>query len=153
MGNVTAIAPGLVGTAGTRDTKNERREPIVVRNALKRLVAVEDEADTVEVLLSHEAKNITGTATLVTEDEFDLAEFRQYLMTHLPPYARPLFLRIRNNMDLTGPSKYSKTDLLNHGFDPVACNDPLYFDDLQSAAFIPLDRELYDRIQKGGIRI
>ena len=84
---------------------------------------------------------------------FGLAEFRQHLMSHLPPYARPLFLRIRKNMDLTGTFKYSKTDLVNDGFNPVACKDAVYFDDLQSGALIRLDRELYDRIQKGGIRI
>jgi fatty-acyl-CoA synthase len=92
-------------------------------------------------------------AALVTEHEFGLAEFRQHLMSHLPPYARPLFLRIRKNMDLTGTFKYSKTDLVNDGFNPVACKDAVYFNDLRSRAFIRLDRELYDRIQKGGIRI
>ena len=94
-----------------------------------------------------------GMAALVTEGEFGLAEFRRHLMSHLPPYARPLFLRIRKNMDLTGTFKYSKTDLVNQGFNPVACKDAVYFDDLQSGAFIRLDQELYDRIQKGGIRI
>ena len=94
-----------------------------------------------------------GMAALVTEDEFGLAEFRQHLMSRLPPYARPLFLRIRKNMDLTGTFKYSKTDLVKQGFNPVACEDAVYFDDLQSGAFIRLDRELYDRIQKGDIRI
>jgi fatty-acyl-CoA synthase len=92
-------------------------------------------------------------AALVTGHEFGLAEFRQHLRSHLPPYARPLFLRIRKNMDLTGTFKYSKTDLVNDGFNPVAGKDAIYFDDLQSGAFIRLDRELYDRIQKGGIRI
>jgi fatty-acyl-CoA synthase len=94
-----------------------------------------------------------GMAALVTDDEFGLAEFRRHLMNHLPPYARPLFLRIRKNMDLTGTFKYSKTELVNQGFDPVACKDAVYFDDLQSGAFIRLDRELYDRIQMGGIRL
>ena len=64
-----------------------------------------------------------GMATLVTEDELDLAGFRQHLMSRLPPYARPLFLRIRKNMDLTGTFKYSKTDLVRQGFDPAASND------------------------------
>src|SRR3984885_4154478 len=94
-----------------------------------------------------------GMAALVTEHEFGLAEFRRHLMSHLPPYARPLFLRIRKNMDLTGTFKYSKTDLVNDGFNPVACKDAVYFDDPQSGALIRLDRELYDRIQKGDIRI
>ena len=94
-----------------------------------------------------------GMATLVTEDELDLAGFRQHLMSRLPPYARPLFLRIRKNMDLTGTFKYSKTDLVRQGYDPAASNDAVYFDDLESGAFTRLDQELYDRIQKGGVRI
>jgi fatty-acyl-CoA synthase len=94
-----------------------------------------------------------GMATLVSEEELDLAGFRQHLISRLPPYARPLFLRIRKNMDLTGTFKYSKTDLVRQGFDPAASNDVVYFDDLESGAFTRLDQELYDRIQKGGVRI
>ena len=78
-----------------------------------------------------------GMATLVTEDELDLTLFRRHLMSHLPPYARPLFLRIRKDMDLTGTFKYSKTDLVRQGFDPVASNDAVYFDDLESGVFVP----------------
>jgi fatty-acyl-CoA synthase len=94
-----------------------------------------------------------GMATLVTEDELDLALFRQHLISRLPPYARPLFLRIRKDMDLTGTFKYSKTDLVRLGFDPVASNDAVYFDDLESGVFTRLDQELYDRIQMGRVRI
>jgi fatty-acyl-CoA synthase len=94
-----------------------------------------------------------GMATLVTEDELDLAEFRQHLMSRLPPYARPLFLRIRKDIDLTGTFKYSKTELVRQGYNPVASEDALYFDDLESGGFTRLDQELYDRIQTGGIRI
>jgi fatty-acyl-CoA synthase len=94
-----------------------------------------------------------GMATLVSEEELDLAGFRQHMISRLPPYARPLFLRIRKNMDLTGTFKYSKTDLVRQGFDPAASTDAVYFDDLASGAFTRLDQELYDRIQKGGIRI
>jgi fatty-acyl-CoA synthase len=93
-----------------------------------------------------------GMATLVTEDELDLAEFRQHLMNRLPPYARPLFLRIRKNMDLTGTFKYSKTDLARQGFDPDASSDAVYFNNLESGVFTRLDQQLYERIQMGAIR-
>ena len=93
-----------------------------------------------------------GMATVVTEDELDLAEFRQHLMNRLPPYARPLFLRIRKNMDLTGTFKYSKTDLARQGFDPAASEDAVYFNNLESGAFTRLDQQLYERIQTSAIR-
>ena len=93
-----------------------------------------------------------GMATVVTEDPLDLAEFRQHLMNRLPPYARPLFLRIRKNMDLTGTFKYSKTDLARQGFNPAASEDAVYFNNLESGAFTRLDQQLYERIQMGAIR-
>jgi len=43
----------------------EQREKIVRRSALKRLVEVDDVANTVEFLLGHGAKNITGTVITV----------------------------------------------------------------------------------------
>ena len=36
-----------------------------------------------------------GMAALVAEKELDLAGLRQHLASRLPPYARPLFLRMR----------------------------------------------------------
>jgi 3-oxoacyl-[acyl-carrier protein] reductase len=63
--NVNAVAPGFVDTEMTRDLKDEHREQIVRRSALKRLVEVEDVANAVEFLLSDRAKNITGTVITV----------------------------------------------------------------------------------------
>jgi len=93
-----------------------------------------------------------GMATLATDAELDLAGLRDHLISRLPPYARPLFLRIRKNMDLTGTFKYSKTELIRQGYDPDTNNDVVYFDNLQSGAFTRLDKDLYERIQVGGIR-
>jgi 3-oxoacyl-[acyl-carrier protein] reductase len=62
---VNVVAPGFVDTEMTRGMKEEQREQIVRRSALKRLVEVEDVANAVEFLLSHGAKNITGTVMTV----------------------------------------------------------------------------------------
>ena len=62
---VNAVAPGFVDTEMTRGMKDEQREQIVRRSALKRLVEVEDVANAVEFLLSHRAKSITGTVMTV----------------------------------------------------------------------------------------
>ena len=94
-----------------------------------------------------------GMAALVAENELDLDVFRKHLASRLPPYARPLFLRIRSAVNLTGTFKYSKTDLVSQGYDPVASQDTLYFDHPESDRFVQLDKQLYDRIQCGGIRL
>ena len=62
---VNAVAPGFVDTEMTRGMKEEQREQIVRRSALKRLVDVEDVANAVDFLLSDGAKNITGTVVTV----------------------------------------------------------------------------------------
>jgi fatty-acyl-CoA synthase len=94
-----------------------------------------------------------GMAALVAENELDLGDLRKHLLGRLPAYARPIFLRIRGSADLTGTFKYSKTDLVKQGYDPLACEDPLFFDHPESGAFVQLDKQLFDRIQGGGIRL
>jgi len=94
-----------------------------------------------------------GMAAVVAEDDLDLEAFREYLVNHLPAYARPAFLRICGDVELTGTMKYSKTELVRQGFDPAATRDPLYFDHPELRAFLPLDRELYERIQAGEVRL
>jgi fatty-acyl-CoA synthase len=94
-----------------------------------------------------------GMAALVIEDELDLVRFRQHLMGRLPAYARPLFLRIRDDIETTGTFKYSKTDLVRQGYDPIATTDVIYFDNPESGGYMRLDNALYDRIQIGKIRL
>jgi len=93
-----------------------------------------------------------GMAALVAEESLDLAGLRKHLARCLPAYARPVFLRIRTAFDVTGTFKYSKSELIRQGYNPVASGDALYFDSLESEAFVQLDKEFYDRIQSGGIR-
>jgi fatty-acyl-CoA synthase len=94
-----------------------------------------------------------GMATLVAEETLDLTALRQHLASRLPAYARPLFLRIRNAVDLTGTFKYSKTELVREGFNPDASEDALYFDSADAGSFVALKKELYDRIHGGAIRL
>jgi 3-oxoacyl-[acyl-carrier protein] reductase len=62
---VNAVSPGFVDTDMTNALKDEHREQIVRRSALRRLVDVADVASAVEFLLSDGAKNITGTVLTV----------------------------------------------------------------------------------------
>ena len=94
-----------------------------------------------------------GMATLVTEPEVDLPALRAHLIGRLPHYARPLFLRIRNQMEITGTFKYTKTELVRQAYDPAATADVLYFNHPERQAFVRLDKALYGRIQSGEIRL
>ncbi len=63
--NVNAIAPGFIDTDMTSGLKEDERERIVRRSALRRLAVVDDVANAVEFLLGDKAANITGTVLTV----------------------------------------------------------------------------------------
>jgi len=63
--NVNSVAPGFIATDMTHGLKEEQRQQIERRSALRRLAEVEDVANAVEFLLSEKAKNITGTTVTV----------------------------------------------------------------------------------------
>ena len=52
----------------------------------------------------------------------------------MPPYARPVFLRLQPQIDVTGTFKQRKVELVREGFDPSAIADPLYWFDSADAA-------------------
>jgi fatty-acyl-CoA synthase len=94
-----------------------------------------------------------GTAALLVSPEFDLAAFRADVAARLPPYARPVFLRILSSIETTGTFKPRKQDLVQAGFDPARVADPLYLDDARSQRYIVLDAKLHAAILDGSIRI
>lgn len=99
------------------------------------------------------AEGRAGMAMLVTDDELDLAAFRAHLTNRLPDYAVPLFLRIRQELDVTATFKYTKNIFQRQGYDPAATSDLIYFNNRESREFVRLDKELYDRIQLCQVRI
>jgi fatty-acyl-CoA synthase len=64
-----------------------------------------------------------GMAALAANDEFELAAFPRHLERHLPAHARPLFLRLRPALDVTGTFKFTKHTLVREGYDPAATGD------------------------------
>ena len=94
-----------------------------------------------------------GMAAIVADGELDLVEFRKHLARELPPYARPLFLRITDKIAATATFKHTKSDLQREGFDPAMTGDAIYFDDSVKKAFLRLDCALFERIQAGGVRV
>jgi fatty-acyl-CoA synthase len=92
-------------------------------------------------------------AAIVTDGAFDLAALRAHLVTRLPDYAWPLFLRLRGQIEITGTFKHRKSDLMREGYDPACTSDPIYFNDRARAAFVLLDQALFERIQTSRLRL
>ena len=94
-----------------------------------------------------------GMATIVTDAGLDLAAFRSHLSDRLPEYARPLFLRVRDDLEVTATFKHTKSSLVREGYNPAVVGDAIYFNDRERQAFVRLDKSLYDRIQIGQLRL
>jgi len=97
-----------------------------------------------------------GMALLVPEPTkaFDPAAFLAHVTAALPGYARPLFVRVSDHVDVTGNFKIRKTRFQSEGFDPAAVgDDALWFRDDAAGRFVPLDRVLYEEIARGGRRL
>jgi fatty-acyl-CoA synthase len=94
-----------------------------------------------------------GMAVLVGDGNLSLPDLRQRLTQRLPPYALPLFLRLKDGIDVTGTFKHKKSDLIREGFDPKATPDAIYFNDPAQQAYVRLDPALHARICAGKLRL
>lgn len=94
-----------------------------------------------------------GMASIVVDGELDLAALYAHVADDLAAYARPLFLRQREALDVTGTLKHRKVELVEEGFDPSMIDEPLYFRDDAAKTYVPLTPELHAKIVAGEMRI
>jgi fatty-acyl-CoA synthase len=93
-----------------------------------------------------------GMAALVVGEDFDLQLLRQ-AAARLPPYARPLILRIVPAIELTGTFKLRKQELARQGYDPASVSDELYIADTARQEYVRLDAAVYQSLQTGTLRL
>jgi fatty-acyl-CoA synthase len=94
-----------------------------------------------------------GMAAIVVDQDFAWDELRRRIHAELPAYARPLFVRLLPQMEMTGTFKPRKVDLVREGFDPRATRDEIRFDTAASGGFELLTPALHARIVAGEVRL
>ena len=94
-----------------------------------------------------------GMAALVVAENFNLATLRSALLTQLPAYARPVFLRIVPALDRTGTFKLRKNELARQGYDPSQVKDALFIDDAVRGEYLLMDLARYRRLLQGAPRV
>jgi fatty-acyl-CoA synthase len=101
----------------------------------------------------HDGK--AGMAAIMPSDHtpLHLDHLTEHLNKNLAPHARPVFIRIRHEMDMTGTFKLRKTDLIRDGIEPVAFDDVVYWFDSKAARYRPLDAETRKALIEGRIRL
>lgn len=94
-----------------------------------------------------------GMAALVVSPEFDISKLAAQLASNLPAYARPIFVRLRPEMEITGTFKLRKVELVKEGFSPETITDPLYVLHNSNPEYIPLTQEIYADIVAGKMKL
>ncbi|XP_056143154.1 long-chain fatty acid transport protein 1a [Lampris incognitus] len=84
-----------------------------------------------------------------TTGTFDCNTFLQEVQQALPPYARPVFVRICPQVDTTGTFKIQKTRLQREGYDPRLTTDQIYFLNPRTGRYEAVNEELYSAVVEG----
>ena len=83
------------------------------------------------------------------KDTVDVESLSAHVNAELPPYARPVFLRLQQDIDVTGTFKMVKGDLREQGYDLSKVSDPLLVMLPGSTEYVPLDEEIAAKIASG----
>ena len=94
-----------------------------------------------------------GMAALVTAPGFEIAKLADVLVGGLPVYARPVFVRLLPEIEITGTFKQRKVELVNAGFDPDHVRDPMYWLDPETTRYEPLTSAVYNSIVSGKVKL
>ena len=98
------------------------------------------------------AEGRAGMAALKLHEgeSLDLRELSQHVNQSLPSYARPVFVRVLQEMQVTGTFKLKKTDLRDAGFDLDSVGgDPIYLIKPGNSEYEPLSPDFLQVIQAG----
>ncbi|XP_006628698.2 long-chain fatty acid transport protein 2 [Lepisosteus oculatus] len=101
----------------------------------------------------HEGRIGMAALKLRNDEQFDCVSIYKHVASYLPSYARPHFVRIQKNLEVTGTFKQMKVKLAEEGFNPELIQDALYFLDEKCKKYIPMTQEIYESIISGNIRL
>lgn len=100
------------------------------------------------------AEGKCGMASLtlrVPLEELDLAGLAAHVRAQLPSYAWPLFLRVQQEIEVTGTFKQVKSELRRQGYDPALVKEPLFVWPGGAGSYVRLDAALHEALGRGEI--
>jgi len=90
--------------------------------------------------------------TLNTElNQFDMKGFMSHVKDKLPSYAVPMFIRVRQEQEITGTFKHKKSTLKEEGFDPSIVTEPLFVYTSKTNEYRPLTDDWIDNLKTGSV--
>ncbi|XP_032417158.1 very long-chain acyl-CoA synthetase isoform X1 [Xiphophorus hellerii] len=101
----------------------------------------------------HEGRAGMSAATLKNGARFDGSKLYDHVVSYLPSYARPRFIRLQSSVEVTATFKQMKAKLVNQGFDPENIQEPLYILDDRAQSYVPLTADMYRSILSGSMKL
>ncbi|RZF40359.1 hypothetical protein LSTR_LSTR008789 [Laodelphax striatellus] len=94
-----------------------------------------------------------GMVAIVDQNNtLDLDALAEGAKKSLPSYARPMFIRVLHEVEMTGTYKMKKGELQKEAYDPHVVKDKLFY--LSSkGVYEPLTEDIYSQIETGKIRL
>ncbi|XP_072310141.1 long-chain fatty acid transport protein 6 [Eucyclogobius newberryi] len=97
----------------------------------------------------HEGRAGMAAVIVRPDHTFDGEKLFDCTTRDLPGYARPLFIRLQEVMEMTSTFKQQKFHLVQNGFNPSTISEPLYVIDYKLESYIPLTDAVYQSILTG----
>uniref|UniRef100_UPI00358F66A6 long-chain fatty acid transport protein 4-like n=1 Tax=Myxine glutinosa TaxID=7769 RepID=UPI00358F66A6 len=138
-------------TGDTFRWKGENVATAEVESSISRILRLADVA-----VYGVAVPEVEGKAGMIAvsdpERTLDLDAFYARIQHSLPPYARPVFLRLLAKISTTSTFKIQKVELKKEGYNPSLVRDPLFYLDSAKGTYLPLTEALYADIISGKIR-
>lgn len=109
-----------------------------------------DEATVIGVHVPNMDGQAGLAAVVLASGQFDPARFWR-VVSDLPNYAQPRFVRVMRDLAKTGTFKIQKNELRKDGVDPTQIGDPLYV--RTSNGYQPLTPERWTEVKEGRLKL
>ena len=98
---------------------------------------------------NHEGK--AGMAAIKFEKKFGFnsEEISSFFTKVLPKYSIPIFIRVRDELEITGSNKIRKSNLRKEAFNFNTIHEPIYYWDSPTKRYLELDNSIYRAIIEG----
>ena len=129
--------------------KGENVSTLEVENILNMFVDIEMCNVFGVEIPNHDGKAGMAAIKLKPSTEFKPKEFAAFIVDRLPKYSIPIFVRVQNELELTGTLKLRKINLRKHGYNINQIKDPIYLWNSSLQSYKLLDQDEYSVIMAG----
>jgi acyl-CoA synthetase (AMP-forming)/AMP-acid ligase II len=101
---------------------------------------------------NHEGKAGMAAIKIDPSIGFNEDEISRFVLEVLPKYSIPIFIRLKQKLEITGSKKIQKANLRKEGFNLNEIDEPMYLWDSSIKKYILFDQEKYQDILNGKIK-